>query len=95
MAVRIVDSSNKIRIVRKYQVDDLVGELLTYVDATYNDAEQRNAHKSIIKRAVYPWFHRAHENTGYNGDTLEKAIDEMFKRLEREHGTSDRASGKN
>lgn len=31
----------------------LVGKLLTYVDATYTDKEQREAHKSIMKDLVY------------------------------------------
>lgn len=31
----------------------LVGKLLTYIDATYTDKEQRDAHKSLIKDLVY------------------------------------------
>lgn len=31
----------------------LVGKLLTYVDATYADPEQRKAHKDIVKELVY------------------------------------------
>lgn len=31
----------------------LVGKLLTYIDATYTDKEQRQAHKDIIKDLVY------------------------------------------
>lgn len=37
-------------------IDSLVGQLLTYVDATYQDLEQRNAHKSIVKRTVRNWY---------------------------------------
>lgn len=31
----------------------LVGKLLTYVDATFTDLEQRKAHKDIVKDIVY------------------------------------------
>jgi hypothetical protein len=31
----------------------LVGKLLTYIDATYSDKEQREAHKNIVKDVVY------------------------------------------
>lgn len=31
----------------------LVGKLLTYIDATYTDKEQRQAHKDIVKELVY------------------------------------------
>ncbi len=31
----------------------LVGKLLTYIDATYTDQEQRKAHKDIVKDIVY------------------------------------------
>lgn len=31
----------------------LVGKLLTYIDATYTDKEQREAHKDIVKGLVY------------------------------------------
>lgn len=31
----------------------LVGKLLTYIDATYADPEQRKAHKDIVKELVY------------------------------------------
>lgn len=47
---------NKVRVIHRWQVDDLVGKLLTYVDATYSDEKQREAHKSIVRNTVYPWF---------------------------------------
>jgi hypothetical protein len=34
----------------------LVGKLLTYIDATYSDKEQRQAHKDILKDVVYGYF---------------------------------------
>lgn len=38
----------------KYQDEQrLVGKLLTYIDATYTDKEQRQAHKDIVKDLVY------------------------------------------
>lgn len=39
----------------------LVGKLLTYIDATYTDKEQREAHKSIIKDIVYGFAADIHE----------------------------------
>jgi hypothetical protein len=33
----------------------LVGKLLTYIDATYTDKEQREAHKNIVKDLVYAY----------------------------------------
>ena len=34
-------------------VNTLVGKLLTYIDATYTDTEQRKAHKDLVKDLVY------------------------------------------
>lgn len=34
----------------------LVGRLLTYIDATYSDKEQRQAHKDIVKDTLYGYF---------------------------------------
>jgi len=34
----------------------LIGKLLTYIDATYIDREQREAHKSLIKDMVYGYY---------------------------------------
>lgn len=48
--------SNLLRVVRKWQVRELVSDLLTNVDATYSDPVQREAQKQIIKSTVYRWF---------------------------------------
>lgn len=37
-------------------LDNLTGKLLTYVDATYADAEQRKAHKGIVRDTLWSWF---------------------------------------
>ena len=34
----------------------LIGRMLTYVDATYSDKEQREAQKSIVKREIKGWM---------------------------------------
>lgn len=34
----------------------LVGKVLTYIDATYVDKEQREAHKNIMKDLLYGYF---------------------------------------
>lgn len=39
---------------------DLEGRLLTYIDATYADKEQREAQKSILKNVLRNWMY---ENT--------------------------------
>lgn len=38
-------------------VGGLVGRLLTYIDATYSDVQQRKAHKHIVKSIIYNWHH--------------------------------------
>lgn len=43
------------------ELDSLVGQLLTYVDATYTDLEQRKAHKSIIKNIARSWYYECEE----------------------------------
>lgn len=38
------------------ELGDLQGQLLTYVDATFIDEKQREAHKSIVKRVTKDWM---------------------------------------
>ena len=38
----------------------LVGKLLTYIDATYSDKEQREAHKALVKDLMYGYFGDLH-----------------------------------
>lgn len=38
-------------------INSLIGQLLTYVDATYLDLEQRNAHKSVVKKLIRDWYY--------------------------------------
>lgn len=42
-------------IVEYKDDQNLVGKLLTYIDATFTDVEQRKAHKDIVKGIVYGW----------------------------------------
>jgi hypothetical protein len=51
-----ISEQNTLRVIRKWQIRDLVGRLLTYVEATYTDRTQREAQKDIIRSIVYPWF---------------------------------------
>lgn len=39
---------------------DLLGKLLTYIDATYTDPEQRKAHKDIVRQVVNNWRQDIH-----------------------------------
>ncbi len=42
-------------ILEYRDVNQLVGQLLTYIDATFTDPEQRKAHKDIVKEKVHNW----------------------------------------
>lgn len=47
-------TSDMVATVIEYEDDNrLVGKLLTYIDATYTDVEQRKAHKDLVKDLVY------------------------------------------
>lgn len=72
MAKGSFDSSGT--IVDWHEIDDLVGKLLTYVDATYSDKEQREAHKSIVRDTVWKWFN-------HNRTHGEKTIDYTNTRI--------------
>lgn len=39
---------------------NLMGKLLTYIDATYTDQEQRKAHKDIVRQVVNDWREGIH-----------------------------------
>jgi hypothetical protein len=56
-------------------VQNLVGKLLTYVDATYSDQEQRKAHKDIVRNAVYEWERTLRERAVQLVDFNEPAKD--------------------
>lgn len=49
-------------VIDGHHIDDLVGKLLTYVDATYQDKEQREAHKSIVRKTAWEWFNHHRTN---------------------------------
>lgn len=54
---------HEIQPLLKYRsVQKLVGELLTYVEATYTDPEQRKAHKDIVNKLVWDWQHSNDRN---------------------------------
>ena len=53
-------------IVGYEDVTRLVGKLLTYIDATYSDKEQREAQKTILKGIVYDW---SRDNREWHGMT--------------------------
>lgn len=69
---------NRVRVVRRWQLDSLVGKLLTYIDATYNDPEQRKAHKDIVKQSCYNWFMDVHSDYLEDGVSYEEALEEVF-----------------
>lgn len=55
--------------------NDLLGRLLTYIDATYSDPEQRKAHKDIVKKIVWDRVaeisERARQTVNSHKETLE------------------------
>jgi hypothetical protein len=44
------------------ELNELIGLLLTYVDATYQDKEQREAHKSLVRNTVRDWYNRCEDH---------------------------------
>lgn len=88
---------NRLRVVRRWQLDNLVGRLLTYIDATYTDPAQRRAHKDIVKQSVYNWFVDV-GNMGFGDSRLEaivtNAIDDQqvidSEKSKVKHGTNKR-----
>jgi len=46
------------QISKDHDVKMLVGRLLTYIDATYTDKEQREAQKSLVRVLVYEWYNQ-------------------------------------
>lgn len=50
-------SSDATAVIWEYDDESrLVGKLLTYIDATYTDKDQREAHKSLVKDLLYGYF---------------------------------------
>ena len=45
-------------VVGDYQINTLIGVLLTLIDATFTDKEQRRAMKTCIKSRVWDWFYK-------------------------------------
>lgn len=43
-------------VIRTERVNDLLGKLLTVVDASTADAAQRKAQKDLFKQAVWGWY---------------------------------------
>lgn len=48
-------------ILDSQDFSSILGKLLTYVDATYTDPEQRKAHKDLIKQTLWGWEHELRE----------------------------------
>jgi len=63
------DNLNGIVVSRDLELSVLVGKLLTYVEATYSDQEQRKAHKRLIKETIYTWYY-----DNFDGQHSEKIL---------------------
>lgn len=59
-------------IVRRQDLDDIVGQLLTFCDAMFTEKEQKDAWKHLIRSTIHKW----HDNKMYQymlEDQLKKA----------------------
>ena len=60
-----VTSGANIRIQKSLvdhgDLDNLIGQLMNYVEATYQDKEQRDAHKRLVKRVCREWLQHIYE----------------------------------
>lgn len=52
------------QVVGYSDINNLVGRLLTYIDATYSDREQREAQKTLIKGVVFDWYEKKSQWNG-------------------------------
>jgi len=43
-------------------IDNLVARLLTHVDATFTDKEQREAHKKLLRHVAWDWYNKYSPN---------------------------------
>lgn len=43
-------------VVNHQDIGNLVGKLLTYIDATFTDKDQRKAHKDLVTQHVWDWY---------------------------------------
>lgn len=77
---------NRPRIIRRWQLDNLVGKLLTYIDATYSDPQQRKAHKDIVKQSAYNWFLDSSNDFLADGTSVENAVNELYKKHDAVNG---------
>lgn len=49
-------------VMRHEAINGLVGKLLTIVDATFTDIEQRKAQKDIVMQACWDWYNAQGEH---------------------------------
>lgn len=49
-------------VINGHHIDSLVGKLLTYIDATYQDKDQREAQKKIARQTAWDWFNTHRES---------------------------------
>lgn len=56
---RVSDGLNP--VVRYERINTLVGKLLTVMDATFTDLEQRKAMKDIVKQVAWDWYDNQNE----------------------------------
>lgn len=49
-------------VIKHTDIDHIVGKLLTHIDATFADQDQRKAQKDVVKNIVYPWSQELFNN---------------------------------
>ena len=60
--------------------------MLTYVDATYSDKEQRQAHKDLVRHHVYRWFDVECDLPDLQR-AVKEVVDEIYKPQDDPHAT--------
>lgn len=72
-------------ILDSHDFSSILGKLLTYVDATYIDVEQRKAHKDLIKQTLWDW----------ERDLRERAVQAVDSHTSREYVDGGKAASSN
>jgi len=79
--VTSLDNIKMIKVLVDHgDLDDLIGRLMNYVEATYQDKEQRDAHKRLVKRVCREWLDSVYK--WENGWEIAFSVDPEEKKTE-------------
>lgn len=71
---RLYDDWSSLVILEHSNISNLVGKLLTHIDATFIDQEQRKAQKTLTEQIVYGWS-ESMSNASY--DRVKTAVEKL------------------